>query len=165
MGFELSFHMPCITEVDFVEVQSAYNEYFQQNIAITSSKKENFRFHNINVTEVAASLVLHSYDIVLCNPPYFWPGAGVFSPSELKNRSRFLLDCTFENIVTSMLTLLSEGGSGFLLVRDLSVNGVNQMELLEKCIEGKARIEGKYLVRGRTGLVWFSAKAKQDSIL
>ena len=65
----------------------------------------------------------NTYDLILCNPPYFKPELGVLSKSEFKNRCRFFIDSTFKKLIEAIHYLLKSDGEAFVLIKDLQENG------------------------------------------
>lgn len=89
IGMELSWHLQAIRQIDFVEIQDIYTEYFYQNLAHINRPELQFRWHLLNYEELHAKKWEGRFDLIISNPPYFQPGHGVLSPSEFKNRCRF----------------------------------------------------------------------------
>lgn len=45
IGMELSWHLNAVRQIDFIEVQDVYTDYFYQNIAIVNRPEVAFRWH------------------------------------------------------------------------------------------------------------------------
>lgn len=160
MGFELKYWCPELRHIDFIEVQSEYWPHFERNLEMVGAEPSECRFINKNFLDLAADPLYEScYDIVLCNPPYFRPGTGVYSPSAFKNRCRFLLDASFEQLVDFATRALKVGGECYLLVRDQKQHGLDALAELEDAVAGRCRVERLEPVRG-TGLVRFVKEAR-----
>ncbi|GIL16754.1 MAG: hypothetical protein BroJett040_05050 [Oligoflexia bacterium] len=162
MGMELSFFLPQIQNIHFVEVQEVYRSHFEENLKTlkdTLKKTQNRTdlngdFHLMNYE----SLIGHpqwreSMDLILANPPYFHPSQGKLSPSEFKNRCRFFIDSSFEKLIEAILFVLKPGGEAYILIRDLQDHSMDFIRELEKLIAGQAQseivadIRGTHLVR------------------
>ncbi len=118
IGMELFFHQKTIKTIDFVEVQSLYEEYFSRNVQMIGADKTDFKFHLMNYSELAHNMSFHEqYDLVLSNPPYFFPGEGLLSPNDFKNRCRFFIDSDFEQLCSAIHYVLKPEGNAFVLVR------------------------------------------------
>lgn len=136
IGMELAFHLPDIKTIDFVEVQEVYRPYFQQNIALLNRLPEDFRFILKNYAQLAGEdEFAQQYDLVVCNPPYFFIGEGLLSPSEFKNRCRFFIDSDFEQLIFALYYSLKKEGNAFVLVRPGNHHGRNLFLEWKKTIE------------------------------
>lgn len=117
-------------KIDFLEVQNVYHKFFAQNIAQVASVNT-FEFMTLNYADVSQRKDLKSqYDLILCNPPYFQKEMGALSDSEFKNRCRFFIDSDFENLMKALIYLLKPEGSAYVLLKDLSQNGMALTEQL-----------------------------------
>jgi len=123
--------MPSPGKIDFLEVQSVYHSFFARNIAQVENVKS-FEFMTLNYADVVHKKELQSqYDLILCNPPYFQKQMGVLSDSEFKNRCRFFIDSDFTNLMQALIFLLKPMASAFVLLKDLSQNGIPLSEQLQ----------------------------------
>ncbi len=109
--------------MDFTEVQSIYQTYFEKNISQFQTLYPTdikTRFLNQNYSEISNnSSFFEKYDLILCNPPYFNLGQGKLSPSEFKNRCRFYIDSDFDHLLKSIRDSLKNQGVAFVLLRSL----------------------------------------------
>lgn len=48
IGIELSWHLRAIRQIDFIEIQDIYTDYFYQNVAIVNRPELQFRWHLLN---------------------------------------------------------------------------------------------------------------------
>jgi tRNA1Val (adenine37-N6)-methyltransferase len=97
IGLELSIYLNDIKNIDFIEVQSEYLGHFENNFhgihGLNSDR--NFKYYQKNYEVVLTennSIHFNKYDLILCNPPYFFSNEGILSPSNFKNRCRFFFD-------------------------------------------------------------------------
>lgn len=172
LGFELNFHIPELKQIDFLEVQSVYQEHFEHNkkLALANASKKPFRprlvvvreeatpmittaepqlnFLNMNYDQLLGPEHQDKYDLILCNPPYFVQGQGKLSPSEFKNRCRFFIDSDFTNLVSVLCHTLKQNGQAFLLLRPLDDHGLDLFTELRRLIKGKLECESLGEVRG-----------------
>jgi tRNA1(Val) A37 N6-methylase TrmN6 len=123
MGLELDFHLRAQSEIHCVEVQETYLQHWQKNILNTQPPHSRFHFHVLNYEKLCKEPWLASFDLVVCNPPYFKLGQGKLSPSEFKNRCRFFIDSSFEDLLRSILSVLKPQGQAFVLLRPLHEHG------------------------------------------
>lgn len=137
VGFEIFFHLKSIRHFDFVEVQSSYQSYFEQNkemiLNIEKSKDQNaeihFNFKLMNYENLIGDLSCkNKYDLIVSNPPYFVKSQGTQSVNELKNRSRFFMDSSFAKLMETISFVLAEGGHAFVLVSNLSSHKIDLIE-------------------------------------
>lgn len=125
VGFELSWHLPALRKIDFVEVQEIYTPYFQQNVQIVNRKELELNWHVINYDELHAEKWQNKYDLIISNPPYFYPNHSVLSPSPEKNRCRFFIDSNFENYILAIANSLTQNGEAYILLRSLKAHGID----------------------------------------
>lgn len=152
IGLEFQHFFSHVSSIDFVEVQSVYESFFNKNIVTTNSLHKNYKFLNINYNIMLTSEWENKYDLVLCNPPYFRPEMGWLSDSEFKNRCRFLIDSNFKTLVEVIAHTLRPHGEAYLLVRTISDHKIDQMQELYKIAENLLSVEELEPVRG-TSLV------------
>lgn len=131
VGLDLLFHLnrACLqlpTNFDFLEVQEQYREHFQLNknklFEITHCRTE-LKYISKNYEVLRSSDCTEKYDLVVCNPPYFFVGQGKMSPSEFKNRCRFFIDSNFIFLIEAIINSLKKNGLCFLLLREQSAHG------------------------------------------
>jgi tRNA1Val (adenine37-N6)-methyltransferase len=126
IGMELKFHVPEITNIDFVEIQDVYLPFFEKNREMIKLSALQFRFLSMNYQELSKGNQYENvYDLILCNPPYFFLGEGLLSPNEFKNRCRFFIDSNFHELMKSIHHCLKPGGEAFVLVRPGEHHGRN----------------------------------------
>lgn len=152
MGFELSYYLPEVQQMDFIEIQNAFRTHFEANLEITKSLDKAFRFLNVSYSALLNEDYCERYDVIVANPPYFYPGDGKLTPVELKNRCRFFLDDSFETFVSGTANALAFGGSAYMLVKSGEKHGRNNMDVVLSnatgCnIERIADVRGTDLVR------------------
>ncbi|MFA6237813.1 MAG: methyltransferase [Bacteriovorax sp.] len=145
IGLELSLHSNLKFKMDFLEVQEVYKPFFQKNLEMIYPEETNagnFRFLNLNYTELLSSSFENHYDLIVCNPPYFFKGEGLLSPNDFKNRCRFFLDSDFKTLVEATLHALIPGGGAYLLVRTGTHHGRSPLEEMNMWLgnSGEAKI-------------------------
>ncbi len=121
IGLELSLHSEKIFKIDFLEVQEVYRSFFEKNVKMifpeTPHLFEKYRFLNFNYDKLLVPLFEKTYDLIVCNPPYFFKGEGLLSPNQFKNRCRFFIDSDFETLIKVCVHVLKIQGAAYLLVR------------------------------------------------
>jgi tRNA1(Val) A37 N6-methylase TrmN6 len=153
IGLEFIFH--CQKEfglapqaVDFLEIQEVYQPHFEINLErlsmglslIAPKLETTFRFINKNYDCLKTENYSEKYNLILCNPPYFFANQGLLSPSEFKNRCRFFIDSDFKNLLMGIAKSLTSGGQAYLLLRDLSQHKWNSLQEAEKILQGQLSI-------------------------
>jgi len=137
VGFELAWHLPQIRSVDFVEIQEVYSEHFNDNLRIVNRPYLQTNFFLMNYENLLTPEWKNRYDLILCNPPYFVPGQGKLSPSELKNRSRFYLDSSFSRLIEVIMWTLKADGEAYLLLRSLQDHALNLENQIQEVLKGR----------------------------
>lgn len=136
IGMELKFHVPEVSQTDFVEIQEIYRPYFERNLEILKLNADKFRFLSMNYKELSEEQKFHNqYDIILANPPYFFLGEGLLSPNEFKNRCRFFIDSDFLELIKSIYYCLKANGEAFVLVRPGAHHGRNLFKEWQQIIQ------------------------------
>jgi tRNA1(Val) A37 N6-methylase TrmN6 len=141
VGLDFVFH--CRSEldvfplkVDFLEVQEIYQTHFAVNVQSLKTPAPELSFLNKNYNCLQEHDFSNKYNLILCNPPYFFSTHGVLSPSEFKNRCRFFMDSDFENLLLGIKNSLALGGQAYLLMRDLPEHKWNVIREAEKVLQG-----------------------------
>jgi tRNA1Val (adenine37-N6)-methyltransferase len=137
--------------VDFIEVQEVYRSHFNLNVQRSQSSTA-VRWLTRNYADLQLAEFAHTYDLILCNPPYFEQGMGRLSPSDFKNRCRFLLDCDFSTLIAGLVHALQPKGRAYLLLRDLDAHGRDRWQELQRELPAERRAEVVADIRG-TALV------------
>lgn len=88
------------------------------------------------------------YQLILCNPPYFFPDQGKLSPSELKNRCRFFIDSSFEKLIETIDFCLAMEGEAFILLREQEDHSRDMLTELRQLLKGKMKCENFAMIRG-----------------
>ncbi|WED43722.1 methyltransferase [Legionella cardiaca] len=135
IGIELSWHLQAIRQIDFIEIQDIYTDYFFQNMAIINRPELQFRWHLLNYDELHEKKWAGKFDLTISNPPYFQPGHGVLSPSKFKNRCRFYLDSSFESYIRALENSLANKGRAYFLLRPLKHHGLDLFSDVQKMLQ------------------------------
>jgi tRNA1(Val) A37 N6-methylase TrmN6 len=134
IGLELSIHLKNLEHVTFVEIQEIYTEFFKKNLYGIHKNRKNFEMINMNYDQMRTSQFKEKFDLILSNPPYFFRGEGLYSPSEFKNRCRFFMDSNFEELIKTIEYILSPKGEAYLLIREGSTHGRDPLADLKKAL-------------------------------
>jgi tRNA1Val (adenine37-N6)-methyltransferase len=145
VGLDFLFHLrdaglALPRHVDFLEVQEIYGSHFAANAAAFS----NAHFLAGNYADLSGT-----YDLILCNPPFFRVGQGALSPNEFKNRCRFFIDSDFASLFLAIGRVLR--GQAYVLLRGLDDHGIDVEAEVRVLLPGFG-IERLGQVRG-TGLI------------
>lgn len=139
VGLEFFCHLKNTTYIDFVEIQETYRPYFEKNIQLINPNATNFNFLLMNYNQMKIKDFENKYDLIISNPPYFFKGEGILSPSEFKNRCRFFMDSNLEELISSILFSLVAGGKAYLLARP----GIHHGRDLEADIKKLVGLKGE----------------------
>ena len=139
VGLEFFCHLRKITSIDFLEVQETYRPYFEKNLRLINPNATDFNFLLMNYNSIFTEKFANKYDVIISNPPYFFKGEGILSPSEFKNRCRFFMDSNLEELIQAILFSLSPKGSAYLLARPGTHHGRN----LENDIKNLVGLKGE----------------------
>lgn len=142
-------------EVDFNEVQSAYEDHFRRNSDWAASWLKT-RWLQMNYADLGGE----KYDLIVSNPPYFDRAHGNLPPCALKARARFFLDSDFETLLESVSSVLAPGGTALILVRDLKDHGIRRESSFTR-VFGSNDWEWLKPIRG-TGLVRFTQPVRGE---
>lgn len=153
IGLDFLFH--CQKEyqlsplsMDFIEIQEIYRSHFLTNSERLGPTASKLQFLNLNYNCLAEKEFTQRYDLILCNPPYFFTDKGRLSPSEFKNRCRFFIDSTFRNLFLGIENTLKPGGKAYLLLRDLPEHRWHALSEVEKILQGTLRLDCLGDIRG-----------------
>ncbi|MBO9665981.1 MAG: RsmD family RNA methyltransferase [Bdellovibrio sp.] len=154
IGLEFLFH--CRKEhsqvpqaFDFLEVQSeTYQVHFAKNIENLAGIATELSFVPENYNVLTQERFQNFYDLILCNPPYFFAGQGTLSPSEFKNRCRFFLDSDFANLIKGIQNSLKPEGKAYLLLREQTQHGWSAFQEAAQLIGPRLRISHLGDIRG-----------------
>ncbi|HHF7376116.1 methyltransferase [Legionella bozemanae] len=135
IGIELSWHLQAIRQIDFIEIQDIYTEYFYQNIANVNRPELQCRWHLLNYDELHEKKWEGKFDLTISNPPYFQPGHGMLSPSEFKNRCRFYLDSSFQSYIRALENSLAINGKAYFLLRPLNHHGLDLFSDIQEMLQ------------------------------
>ncbi|KTD38322.1 N5-glutamine S-adenosyl-L-methionine-dependent methyltransferase [Legionella moravica] len=123
IGMELTWHLPELRHIEFMDVQAVYTDYFYKNVALINRPELQLHWHLANYDCLIEDQWTNQFDLIVSNPPYFHQGHGVLSPSEFKNRCRFFIDSTFDNFIKALANSLTVGGEAYFLLRPLKQHG------------------------------------------
>lgn len=135
IGIELSWHLQALRNIDFIEIQEVYTEYFYQNLATVNRPEVQFRWQLLNYDELHGKKWAEKFDLIISNPPYFQAGHGMLSPSEFKNRCRFYLDSSFQSYIRALENSLAKKGKAYFLLRSLTHHGIDLFSDIQKMLQ------------------------------
>ena len=67
-------------------------------------------FRTADLRKVSTLFPTGSFDLVVCNPPYYPPGSGALAPDEPRRTARAEVECTLEDVCRAAAYLLRWGG-------------------------------------------------------
>ncbi|MEY4616965.1 MAG: hypothetical protein RJB66_1925 [Pseudomonadota bacterium] len=147
--------------VDFLEIQEVYQSHFDANRAHLDQSPTKIRFIQSNYDALLQPPYEAHYNLILCNPPYFFPDKGRPSPSPFKNRCRFYIDSDFEHLIKGITHCLATPGQAYVLLRDLPQHGWNPLNEAKKIVKDCCEIQLLGDIRG-THLIKLSKTSAWD---
>ena len=148
VALELRHLRPGLQRLDFVEVQEIFIPHLERNLKIAGCDARRCKIYPNNYEILLDPEFSKTYDLIVCNPPYFRREQGKLPPDEIKLRAKFFIDSTFEKLIESIEHSLSPTGEAFILVRDLSDHGWDTLSDLRVLIRGKLFCEMVADIRG-----------------
>lgn len=159
IGLELAHYLPSIRRFDFLDIQETFRPYFEENLLVTSQSRPShqeadlgfdreFKFILGNYSDLCGERFREVYDLVVSNPPYFLPGEGKLSPSELKNRCRFFLDGDLTTLVKGIVNCLRPSGEGYVLTKTGAIHGRDALRDIRLALTGRGTAEVIADIRG-----------------
>jgi len=101
-------------QVTGLDIQPAAIELAERAVQANAlTGRLNFRTHDLR--QVKGVFPTGSFDLVVCNPPYYTPESGATAESEAIRTARSEVSCSLEDVCTAAAYLLRWGGS-FCLV-------------------------------------------------
>ena len=138
VGFELSWHLQSIRQIDFIEIQDIYTDYFYQNLRHINRPEVQYRWHLLNYDALHGKTWEGRFDLTISNPPYFQLGHGILSPSQFKNRCRFYVDSSFQSYIHALENSLADKGKAYFLLRSLKHHGIDLFSDTKKILQNTA---------------------------
>ena len=119
VGLELLHRTDLISNMDFCEVQKPFIKHLKKNIDYYKSINSKVSFNIINSSFKNLNNVIYTnkYNLIICNPPYFEEGSGIYSKNIERNKCRFLIDNTFCDLIYSIVYSLKINGYAFFIGR------------------------------------------------
>lgn len=99
-----------------IEIQAAACALSQRN-AQCNGLGDRITTYHTDLRDLSCLPKGTSFDLVISNPPYFPPGAGLLSPDDARRTARSEVSCTLEDICRAASCLLTYGGRLCLVFR------------------------------------------------
>lgn len=153
IGLDLLFHMRTAgigvpKTFDFLDVQLAYQNHFQENVIRLGPINSTIQFINATYADILNSKLANSYDLMVCNPPYFSKQQGKLPTTDLKLRSRFFVDSDLASLIEFVYRKLSANGSAFVLIRNQLEHNQDQLAEVIKLCSAKLNVTQLEDIRG-----------------
>lgn len=122
LGLEFLYYRPDIRRVDFIEKQDFFAAYFIENLRRFRENQHSgvqcdFRVEDLKALSAGAESG-GNYDLILCNPPYYFEDEGATPPKGEKAQCHFFLTAQPEDFVRVIATGLRTGGEAYVLVKN-----------------------------------------------
>lgn len=111
LGLEFAQRSPDFKRVDLIEAQSDFIPYALKNKELFF--KDDANIHVINENILSRK---DTYDIILSNLPYFDPSSNRLGDDERRNKCRFFLQGSFEELLDKIISDLKPKGHAFILL-------------------------------------------------
>jgi tRNA1(Val) A37 N6-methylase TrmN6 len=150
LGFELNFWLrEKISSLTFVEVQKEYADHLQNNRRITQTEDKDVTVSNVNFRDLPSlENFRQAFDLIVCNPPYFREQTASLGKSTFRNRCHFLIEGSFAELCAAIFYSLAENGEAYVLLKDLTAQGVDQLAELRAHADENFTAEVMGIVRG-----------------
>ncbi len=153
IGLDLMFHLRTAGKnrpqvFDFLDVQDQYRNHFEENVRRLGTVQTKLQFINCNYADENIGKLADTYDLIVCNPPYFSMDQGKLPVSNLKLRSRFFVDSDLESLFAFIDKRLSQQGFAFVLIRNQLEHKQNQLSVVQELCNGKLHLKVLDDVRG-----------------
>lgn len=112
--FLLSYKESC--SLDFVEEQEIFSAHIDQNVKNLIPIERQPLIRKI-IASFSSFTSLVEYDLILCNPPYYFRGEGRLPPDPIKEKCHFIERADYIHLVQKLAHLLSKDGIAFFLSR------------------------------------------------
>lgn len=150
LGFELNFWLrEKISSLTFVEMQTEYAVHLQKNRHITQTQDKNVTICTTNFRDLPRlESFRQTFDLIVCNPPYFREQTASLGKSSFRNRCHFLIEGSFVELCEAIFYSLAQDGEAFVLLKDLTAQGVDQLAELRTHANENFTAEVMGIVRG-----------------
>jgi tRNA1Val (adenine37-N6)-methyltransferase len=141
VGLEYALRSKAITQLDFCEIQNEFISFLEKNKKIFLNERVNSRVFHESYKDLLKRVELNGlYDCVIANPPYFHLGHGIESPNVLKNKCRFFMDASLEELLQVYSYLLKVDSAGFMVIRNDQKFMNDEIQRLKKTFSNTLRI-------------------------
>lgn len=113
VGIEYSLKTNSEALFSFIELQA---EVFKSHLEV-NIKSSGINLDNIYYSDFKDVNLKDSFDLILCNPPYFNAKQSRLSDNQVKNKCTHFCDKFFENLFGFISKCLSQNGVAFILCR------------------------------------------------
>ncbi|MBS1985856.1 MAG: methyltransferase [Bdellovibrionales bacterium] len=152
VGLELAYYRRWIEHFDFLEVQSVFRDSFAENLRITGHEHQDYRFIESHLNHLHKDFFRARYDLIVANPPYFFPQEGVTPSGEVRQRARFFLDAQPSDLFLAIAAALKPQGRAFVLFRPGDPHGRGNEATLNALVPADCRWKIAADIRGTWAL-------------
>jgi tRNA1Val (adenine37-N6)-methyltransferase len=158
-ALELQYHLPEISRIHFLEIQSVFEPHLHKNVELVNARrKENNQkqiegaLHAFSFARLVEPQFEAHYDLIIANPPYFVPDEASLAENEIKRRARFFIDGSLAELIQGIQNALKPEGSAYLLVKSGEKHGSDRLQEIKtvawnRPVETIADVRGTDLVR------------------
>lgn len=105
-----------IQSVDFIEKQSIFTTHLKNNAEQMPALSTEYKFI-VGESEQVQGELGSQYDLILCNPPYYFQDEGVVPPEHTKAHCHFFMDSGPADFLQMIEQSLKPTGEAFVLVK------------------------------------------------
>lgn len=120
-GLEIAHHFQGAIELDAIELQAEFSEYFQKN----SAWMKRAEFFEEDFREFASGST-RRYDLIVGNLPFYNPKNHLLSADSMRNICRFTMNGDLKDMVEAAVKVLAPAGSIYFLSREKCPEGLTE---------------------------------------
>lgn len=113
IGIELAQKIS-VDEIHFLELQPIFKDYLEKNISQFIPQQKSGVF----ISTLSAFKSDELYDLMVSNPPYYLPGAGLLGPNPHRNLCRSFLEEGWGELLQFFTNYLSLDGVAFVVIKN-----------------------------------------------
>ena len=168
VGFEL-LHGLAIQSFDFLEVQSIFYPHWQANAQkfndICFLKKAKINWIQANYDELLLPKYSKTWDLIVCNPPYFFLDQGKLPKGEVRLRCHFFKDSDLQNLWLGITNALKPQGRAYVLTRELQDHRRSLVSQIQALVGHLGDVQIVEMVRGTHLLRFINSLSVGDRIV
>jgi len=118
IGLELLYYADVRFKLDLMEKQIEFKVYLNSNKLLLKNNIDDIKII-ISDFSSESQRKSSSYDLIVCNPPYFEAGRSRLSANINRNICRHFIDNTYTDLIKAISKLLKLSGTAYIITRQL----------------------------------------------